>query len=129
MKTSKRLPQSSIQSTNNGHETRFTRRGFLSTALKTGAVLALPQIVPARVLGREGATPPSEQIVLGAIGVGNRGTYVLGCFLQESDVRFIAVCDVKDARRKAIKKKADDKYGNSDCATYRDLRELLARSD
>src|SRR2546422_11528446 len=28
--------------------------------------------------------------------VGNRGTYVLGCFLQEPDVRFVAICDVKD---------------------------------
>jgi hypothetical protein len=36
---------------------------------------------------------------------------------------------VKAERREAIKKKADDKYGNHDCAMYRDLRELLARSD
>jgi len=109
--------------------TRFSRRSFLSTALKTGALLAVPQIIPGRVLGMNGAVPPSEQIVLGAIGIGNRGTYVLGCFLQEPDVRFVAICDVKDARRKAIKKKADEKYGNQDCSMYRDLRELLARTD
>jgi hypothetical protein len=53
----------------------------------------------------------------------------LGCFLEEPDVRFAAVCDVKAERRRLIKKRADDKYGNQDCATYRDLRELLARSD
>src|SRR3989442_11452284 len=63
--------------------TQFSRRRFLTTAAKAGAVLALPQIVPGRVLGMNGAVPPNEQIVLGAIGVGNRGTYVLGCFLQE----------------------------------------------
>src|SRR5207302_8257849 len=57
------------------------------------------------------------------------GTYDLGCFLEEPDVRFVAVCDVKAQRRRAVKKKADDKYGNHDCATYRDLRELLARPD
>src|SRR5437660_164908 len=107
----------------------LSRRGFLQSALKAGAVLALPQIVPASVLGRDGATPPSERIVLGAIGIGNRGTYVLGCFLQEPDVRFVAICDVKEERRKAIKKKADEKYGNSDCKMYRDLRDLLARKD
>ena len=105
------------------------RRGFLRTALKTGAILALPQFVPARVLGREGAVPPSEQISLGGIGIGNRGTYDLGCFLEEPDVRFVAVCDIKAERRRAVKKKADDKYGNQNCATYRDLRELLDRSD
>src|SRR6478609_3303219 len=103
------------------------RRDFLRTALKAGALLSLPQFVPARVLGGEGAVPPSEQIVMGGIGIGNRGTYDLGCFLEEPDVRFIAVCDVKAERRRAVKKKADDKYGNQDCATYRDLRELLAR--
>ena len=75
------------------------------------------------------ASPPSERIVLGGIGIGHRGTYDLGCFLEEPDVQFVAICDVKAERRAAIKKKADDKYGNQDCATYRDLRELLARSD
>jgi hypothetical protein len=67
--------------------------------------------------------------VLGAIGVGNRGTYVLSCFLHYADVQFIAVCDVKATRRTAVKNIADTKYGNKDCATYRDLRELLVRPD
>ncbi len=106
----------------------LSRRGFLSAAVKAGAIFSLPQVVPARVLG-QGAVAPSEQIVLGAIGIGNRGSYVLGCFMEEPDVRFVAICDVKEERRKAVKKRADDKYGNSDCAMYRDLRDLLARSD
>ncbi len=93
------------------------------------ALLAAPQMVRGAVLGRDGGVAPSERIVLGGIGIGNRGTYDLGCFLEEPDVRFVAICDVKAARREAIKKKADDKYGNQDCAMYRDLRELLARSD
>ena len=108
---------------------RLNRRDFLATAAKAGALLAMPEFIPAKVLGKEGAVPPSEQIVLGGIGIGNRGTYDLGCFLEEPDVRFIAVCDIKAERRRAIKKKADDKYGNQNCATYRDMRELLARPD
>jgi hypothetical protein len=110
-------------------QSTLTRRTFLSSALKAGAILALPQIVPGRVLGMNGGVSPSEQIVLGGIGIGNRGTYDLGCFLEEPDVRFVAICDVKAVRRQAIKQKADAKYGNQDCVTYRDLRELLARSD
>ena len=90
---------------------------------------ALPQLIPATALGKQGAVAPSERIVLGGIGIGNRGGYDLGCFLNEPDVQFVAVCDVKAARRKAVKEMADAKYGNRDCATYRDLRELLARSD
>ena len=37
--------------------------------------------------------------------------------------------DRSEEEREAIKKKADDKYGNKDCAMYRDLRDLLARPD
>ncbi len=113
----------------NNERIQLDRRSFLKTAIKAGAVLAAPQIIPASVLGRDGGVAPSERIVLGGIGIGGRGTYVLGCFLEEPDVHFVAVCDVKAARREAIKRKADIKYGNQDCATYRDLRELLARSD
>ena len=105
------------------------RRTFLKAAAKAGTALAFPSIIPASALGRDGAVAPSERIVLGAIGIGNRGSYVLSCFLEEEDVQFVAICDVKAARRKAVKQMADSKYGNQDCATYRDLRELLARDD
>src|SRR5437667_6440135 len=100
---------------------QLNRRSFLKTALQAGAVLAAPQVVRGAVLGKDGGVAPSERIVLGGIGIGNRGTYDLGCFLEEPDVQFVAICDVKEARRQAIKKKADEKYGNHDCAMYRDL--------
>ncbi len=108
---------------------RATRRGFLKTAAKATALCAAPQFVPGSALGKDGAIAPSERIVLGGIGIGNRGTYDLGCFLDEPDVQFVAVCDVKAARRSAIKNMVDKQYGNQDCETYRDLRELLTRSD
>ncbi len=106
-----------------------TRRQFCGRAAKASALLAAPMILPASVLGRGGAVPPSERIVLGAIGIGGRGSYVLGCFLEEEDVQFAAICEVKAGRRDWVKKRADTHYGNTDCATYRDLRELLARTD
>jgi len=104
----------------------LNRRGFLKAA---GAMLAAPYVIPSAVLGKAGDVVPSERIALGGIGIGGRGSYDLGCFLQEPDVRFLAVCDVKGARREAVKKMADAKYGNQDCATYRDYHELLARPD
>ena len=119
----------SLNPTRKRSRSNFTRRGFLSSTLKAGGMLLLPQIVPGSVLGLHGAVPPSERIVLGGIGLGNRGTYDLSCFLGEPDVQFVAICDVKAARRTAIKEIADMKYGNQDCAMYRDLRELLARGD
>lgn len=106
-----------------------TRRGFLKTAAQVGALLTLPQIVPGRVLGRDGGVAPSERIVMAGIGIGNRGSYDLDCFLPQQDVQFVAVCDVKEARRQAVKKRIDARNNNTDCTTYRDLRELLARTD
>jgi predicted dehydrogenase len=91
--------------------------------------VAAPTIIPASALGLEGTVPPSERVVVGGIGIGNRGTYDLGCFLEQPDVQFAAVCDVKEARRVAVKKIADDRQKNGDCAMYRDFRELLDRKD
>ena len=106
----------------------FSRRQFLRGAVAAaGGVMAAPYVIPGAALGKGGVVVPSERITLGGIGIGNRGSYDLGCFLREPDVRFLAVCDVKDARRRAVKKMADSKYGNEDCAMYRDFRELLAR--
>ena len=107
----------------------LNRRRFLKRAVQVGAALAVPQVIPGTALGKSGSVAPSERIVLGGIGIGSRGGYDLGCFLHEPDVQFVAVCDVKAARRKAVKEMADTKYGNQDCATYIDMRELLARSD
>ena len=61
------------------------------------------------------------------IGIGNRGTYDLSCFFPQPDVQFVAVVDIKADRRAAVKKISDTKYGNNNCDTYRDFRELLDR--
>ena len=107
----------------------MNRRDFLKTSFATAAATALPNVIPASALGLDGAVAPSNRIVLGAIGIGNRGSYDLGCFLEEDDVQFVAIADVKANRRQIVKERADAKYGNTNCAMYRDLRELLARKD
>lgn len=112
------------------HVTSVSRRRFIKASLSVaGAAIAAPTIIPASALGKDGAVAPSERVVVGGIGIGNRGTYDLGCFLEQKDVQFVAVCDVKEARRVAVKKIADEHHGNQDCATYRDFREILDRKD
>jgi predicted dehydrogenase len=112
------------------HVTSVSRRRFMKASLSVaGAAIAAPTIIPASALGKDGAVAPSERVVVGGIGIGNRGTYDLGCFLEQKDVQFVAVCDVKEARRVAVKKIADEHHGNQDCATYRDFREILDRKD
>lgn len=108
---------------------KLHRRQFLKSTLAASAAIAAPTIIPSSALGLDGAVAPSERIIVGGIGIGGRGTYDLGCFLEQNDVQFAAVCDVKEKRRNAIKKMADDKYGNQNCSTYRDFRELLDRKD
>ncbi len=104
--------------------TSLSRRAFARSAILG------PMIVPSSVLGRRaGAVPPSDRIVLGGIGIGGRGTHDLRTFLQNKDVQFRAVCDVREERREAIKSMVDKFYGNSDCAMYGDHFELLARQD
>ncbi len=105
----------------------LSRRQFLSRAAVVAAGLAVPNVVPASALGRNGTVPPSERIVLGGLGIGGRGTGVLNWMLPEKDVQFVAVCDAKKSSREAVKRMVDGKYGNTDCATYRDIRDFLAQ--
>ena len=107
-------------------KTKLTRRRFLARGAMAASAIALPFYVPASSLGRDGAVAPSERIVMGAIGLGGRGSGDLGWMLGESDVRFVAVCDVRRPSRESAKNAVDRKYGNKDCTAYRDMRELLA---
>ena len=107
---------------------KINRRRFVRGALGAGAALAVPCVIPGRVLGKEGAVPPSEQIIMAGIGIGGRGSYDLGCFMQQPDVRFVACCDARADRRARVKATIDGHY-HDDCKEYRDFRELLARPD
>ncbi len=103
----------------------LTRRRFLGAC---GAAMA-PTLIPASALGQGGAVSPGARITVGAIGIGPRGRVVLGNMLAQRDVQFVAICDVQQSRRQAVKAMADKHYGNKDCVMYRDLFELLDRSD
>lgn len=109
---------------------RSSRRRFLKNSLAGSAgAVAAPLVIPSSALGLDGATPPSERVRVAGIGIGRRGEYDLGCFLQQPDVQFVAVCDVKQARRDAVKAIADAHHGTAECRTYRDFRELLDQQD
>jgi len=108
---------------------RIVRRDFLKGTAVGLAAATAPMVIPSTVLGKDGAVAPSERIVLGAIGIGPRGRYVLGAMLNEPGVQFVAICDVQASRRKHAKNMADGKYGNTDCVMYRDMFEILGRKD
>jgi predicted dehydrogenase len=110
-------------------EQMLTRREAIGRTLAGIGAFAMPAVVPASAMGRGDRPPPSERIVLGAIGIGPRGHDVLGYMLAEPDVQFVAIADVRADRRAGVKQMADSHNGNTDCAMYRDLRELLARKE
>ncbi|MHC4113109.1 MAG: Gfo/Idh/MocA family protein, partial [Planctomycetota bacterium] len=102
---------------------KLTRRTFLRRA---AAAAAMPYIVPATVFGRGGKVAPSERIILGGMGVGNRGSHDLRWMLPEKDVQFVAICDAKKSSRENVKRIVDKQYSNKDCKMYSDMREFLA---
>jgi predicted dehydrogenase len=103
-----------------------TRREFLRSAARAGAVVALPIIVPAAALGKNGAVPPSEKIVVGGIGIQHRGMHDLHWIMGQSDVQFVAICDLQKKQRLAVKNAVDTQYGSQDCAMYPEIRGFLA---
>lgn len=109
-----------------GNSNALTRRRFLKQAAITTGAVALPLYVPASALGRDGAVAPSERIVMAGIGLGGRGSYDLSYMLTQPDVQWVAVCDVAKSKRQAALNIVNSKYGNKDCAAYRDMRQLLA---
>jgi hypothetical protein len=108
------------------NKTKANRRDFLATA---AATVACPYIITSTALGAEGRPAASDRIVVAGIGIGNQGSGDQGEFLGRSDVQYVAVCDVQKSKRDQAKKRADDRYHNSDCKIYSDFRELLARPD
>jgi len=112
-----------------------SRREFLKgSAAVAGAAIAWPAIVPSSVFG---AGAPSNRIVMGAIGVGGQGTRHVGGgiwvqgggFLSKPVVQFVAICDVNANHRNRARDIVNKHYGNNDCASYNDFRELTARGD
>ena len=108
------------------HESHLSRRQFLRRA---GTAAALPFIVPGSVLGLHGSVAPSNRILFGAIGVGNRARDTLPTFLAFPDIQYVAVSDCRADRLKSAKEIVDRRYGNQDCQAYEDFRDLLARKE
>ena len=103
--------------------TGFSRRGFLKGCV---ALAAAPLIVPGRVLGRDGGVAPSNRIVFGGIGIGNRARAILPNFLWLPEIQWVAVSDARADRLASAKDLIDAHYGTKDCRAIGDFRDLLA---
>jgi hypothetical protein len=72
----------------------LNRRQFLKNVALSASAVAAPFYVPGKLLGLDGAVPPSEQVILGALGIGPPRNDDLTVFLKQPDVRFLSICDV-----------------------------------
>ena len=66
---------------------------------------------------------------MGGIGIGNQGRGDMGEFVKNKAVQYVALCNVKQSARQGASDAINKHYGNSDCKTYSDFRELLDRPD
>jgi len=108
----------------------ITRRTLLKRTAGLAGAATFPYIVPSSAIGNAGTVAASERITIGFIGVGGHGQGVnLKNFLGFADAQAIAVCDVDPVNRNAGRDMVNKKYGNNDCATYNDFRDVLARAD
>ncbi len=109
-----------------------SRRSFLKTSLGGGlGLLALPQIIPARLLA---ADAPSKKIHVAQIGCGRMGRGDMGNTLTEPLARVVAVCDLDAHRLAAGKQMAEEFYagrGESGVTvkTFHDYHDVLASPD
>ena len=106
---------------------RLSRRQFLAASALT---FASPLVLPSSILGREGVLSPSEKIVLGLIGYGNRGGEISGSFIGDrNNYQMVAICDCFKTHLDRGVDRVNKDYGNSDCKGYDKYEELLARTD
>lgn len=111
----------------------INRRDFIK---KTLMAAALPTILPAAVLGRNGAVAPSNRVTLAHIGCGRIARDLRNVFCHMRDVQIVACADVEQSRLKNFKNFYDSFYQKQrgqtqgeGVALYDDFLELLARPD
>lgn len=104
---------------------RITARWAAAASLAAGNMAPWVQAAsPARPRNRA-----NNAVHLGCIGTGPQGMADMQGFLAQTDVRVVAVCDVKEEQRRLACEAVNRHYASKDCAAYEDFRELLQRSD
>ncbi|MBT4821144.1 MAG: Gfo/Idh/MocA family oxidoreductase [Lentisphaerae bacterium] len=103
-----------------------SRRGFLKRTASAGMALAMPTIIPSRVLG---ADAPSNRVAMAHIGVGGRGGGLCRSFTHLNNCRVTGVCDPFKSRRETHTSWVNQQYEGQFCTAHNDLREVLARDD
>lgn len=108
------------------HESKLSRRRFIAL---TSCAIAAPTIIPSSALGLGGQAAPSERITVGVVGWGMQGPGNTRALLGQKDCQVVASCNIDKNHLKASLDTINGHYKNSDCKSYHDYREMMARKD
>jgi predicted dehydrogenase len=104
----------------------MNRRRFLAS---TGLAVAGPTILPSGIYAAGKRNPPSGRIVMGIVGWGMMGPGNTEALLSYNDCQIVLACDLDKSHLKAAVDTVNKHYGNSDCKSCHDYREMMARED
>jgi predicted dehydrogenase len=91
------------------NETKTTRREFISkTGMATAGVALGASVLNASSFSR--ISGANDKINVGFIGIGNRGSQLLGLFMDQPDVRIAAFCDIYEPYLLRDRSKVDPRY-------------------
>lgn len=114
----------------------LTRRAMLKRAALASSAFAVPLVIPATVLGKDGGVAPSNRVTIGSIGVGMMGRGHFRIFAEYPDVQLLALADVDPWRRDDSAQTLERIYSERQpqgafrgFQAYNDFRELLDRDD
>lgn len=114
------------------------RRNFLKYAAGAATAFAAPIVIPASVLGADGAVVPSNRITVGMIGIGRQClAFNLPFFATQADCEVVALCDADRWRLDVTAERTASYYGEKknrcptipNCRRHVDFREVLGRND
>src|SRR5210317_286729 len=112
----------------------INRRRLIKTSGAIAAGSSAFTIIPATVLGKNGAIAANDRINLGFIGTGKQGRILLNFFRgQTAETAFVAACDVdsqKLDRFTDLANQSNEFRGTKvDLFTTKHYREILERKD
>jgi predicted dehydrogenase len=100
------------------HRRQPSRREFLKRSAAASSAIAVPTFIPGRVLGLENTPPPSEQILIGVIGVGGRSRQLMEQVPVGGRIVALADCYPKRASDAAAER-------NAKWPVYQDYRDMF----
>ncbi|NUQ63649.1 MAG: Gfo/Idh/MocA family oxidoreductase [Pirellulales bacterium] len=98
----------------------WTRRELLKAG---AAAIALPALVPGRVLGQDGSAPPSETVRVGVIGCGGRARVIR----EGADVKGFKVVAACDLQLLKAQKYVEELSGGEKWGAYDDFRMMIEK--